>query len=45
MFFIFFALSRNAIQGFGWNMLVLSLTDAETLASYHKVNLYYDYYM
>ncbi len=26
-------------------MLVLSLTDAETLGLYHKVNSYYDYYM
>ncbi len=26
-------------------MLVLSLTDAETLDSYHKINSYYDYYM
>ncbi len=41
----FFALSWNATQGFGWNMLVLSLTDAETLGSYHKVNSYYGYYI
>ncbi len=26
-------------------MLVLSLSDAETLGLYHKVNSYYDYYM
>ncbi len=41
--FFFFALSRNATHG--WNMLILSFTDAETLGSYHKVNSYYDYYM
>ncbi len=42
----FFALSEMR-QGFGWNMLVLSLnvTDAGTLGSCHKVNSYYDYYM
>ncbi len=45
VFFFFFALSRNAKQGFEWNMLVLSFTDVETLGSYHKVNSYYDYYM
>ncbi len=43
--FVFFALSWNATQGFGKNMLVLSLTDAETLGSYHKLNSYYVYYM
>ncbi len=45
VFFFFFALFQNATQGFGWNMLVLSLIDVETLGSYHKVNSYYDYYM
>ncbi len=30
---------------FGGKMLLLSLTDAETLGSYHKVKSYYDYYM
>ncbi len=24
---------------------ITNVTDAETLYSYHKVNLYYDYYM
>ncbi len=40
-----FALSRNATQVFGWIVLVLSLTDPETLGSDHKINSYYDYYM
>ncbi len=42
---VFFAFSRNATQGFRWYMLVLLLTDAETLGLYYKVHLYYDYYM
>ncbi len=44
---LFFLLCPEMRQGFGWNMLVLSLnvTDAGTLGSYHKVNSYYDYYM
>ncbi len=33
------------LQVFGGKMLVLSLTDAETLGLYHKVNSYYDYCM